>query len=95
MLRAIATHVQSRRGRLATPRDIQCSFRRRIAPAIERCTFKSESETPRNYVAADYSDAEISKLLGTSRSAIAVRLFRLRASLKKTLGGLGEGHERR
>jgi RNA polymerase sigma-70 factor (ECF subfamily) len=43
----------------------------------------------------DYSDAEISKLLGTSRSAIAVRLFRLRARLKKTLGRLGEGHERR
>jgi len=43
----------------------------------------------------DYSDAEISKLLGTSRSTIAVRLFRLRASLKKTLGRWGEGHERR
>jgi DNA-directed RNA polymerase specialized sigma24 family protein len=31
----------------------------------------------------DYSDAEIAKLLGTSRSAIAVRLFRARARLKK------------
>jgi RNA polymerase sigma-70 factor (ECF subfamily) len=30
-----------------------------------------------------YTDAEIAKLLGTSRSAIAVRLFRARARLKK------------
>jgi RNA polymerase sigma-70 factor (ECF subfamily) len=43
----------------------------------------------------DYSDAEISKLLGTSRGAIAVRLFRLRARLKKSLGRLGEAHDRR
>lgn len=33
----------------------------------------------------NYSDAEISKLLGTSRGAIALRLFRLRARLKKVL----------
>jgi RNA polymerase sigma-70 factor (ECF subfamily) len=33
----------------------------------------------------NYSDAEISKLLGTSRGAIAVRLFRLRSRLKKVL----------
>ena len=33
----------------------------------------------------DYSDAEISKMLGTSRGAIAVRLFRLRARLKRVL----------
>ena len=37
----------------------------------------------------NYSDAEISKLLGTSRGAIALRLFRLRARLKKVL------HEKR
>ena len=30
-----------------------------------------------------YTDAEIAKLLGTSRSAIAVRLYRARARLKK------------
>jgi RNA polymerase sigma-70 factor, ECF subfamily len=39
----------------------------------------------------DYSDAEISKLLGRSRGAIALRLFRLRSRLKKlmrrSLGG--------
>jgi RNA polymerase sigma-70 factor (ECF subfamily) len=33
----------------------------------------------------NYSDAEISKLLGTSRGAIALKLFRLRARLKKLL----------
>ena len=33
----------------------------------------------------NYSDAEISKVLGTSRGAIALRLFRLRARLKKAL----------
>ena len=33
----------------------------------------------------NYSDAEISRLLGTSRGAIALRLFRLRARLKKAL----------
>jgi RNA polymerase sigma-70 factor (ECF subfamily) len=38
----------------------------------------------------DYSDAEISKLLGTSRGAIALRLFRLRARLKKILGRVTE-----
>ena len=37
----------------------------------------------------NYSDAEISKLLGTSRGAIALRLFRLRARLRKVL------HEKR
>jgi RNA polymerase sigma-70 factor (ECF subfamily) len=37
------------------------------------------------------SDAEIAKMLGTSRGVIAVRLFRSRARLKKLLGSpLGE-----
>jgi RNA polymerase sigma-70 factor (ECF subfamily) len=36
----------------------------------------------------DYSDAEIAKLLGTSRTAIAVRLFRSRARLKRLLRDL-------
>ena len=38
----------------------------------------------------NHSDAEIAKLLGTTRSAIAVRLFRSRARLKKLLRDLGE-----
>jgi RNA polymerase sigma-70 factor (ECF subfamily) len=35
----------------------------------------------------DYSDAEIARLLGTSRVAVAVTLFRARARLKKLLRG--------
>jgi len=38
----------------------------------------------------DYSDAEIAKLLGTSRGVIAVTLYRSRARLKKLLGPLGD-----
>jgi RNA polymerase sigma-70 factor (ECF subfamily) len=38
----------------------------------------------------DYSDSQIAKLLGTSRGAIAVRLFRSRARLKKLMRKLGE-----
>jgi RNA polymerase sigma-70 factor (ECF subfamily) len=34
----------------------------------------------------NYSDAEIAKLLGKSRGVIAVRLFRLRARLRKLIG---------
>jgi RNA polymerase sigma factor (sigma-70 family) len=35
--------------------------------------------------AHDYSDAEIAKLLGVSRTVIAVRLYRSRARLRKLL----------
>jgi RNA polymerase sigma-70 factor (ECF subfamily) len=38
----------------------------------------------------NHSDAEIAKLLGTSRTVIAVRLFRARARLKKRLLDPGE-----
>src|SRR5262245_12289118 len=38
----------------------------------------------------DYSDAEIARLLGTSRGVVAVRLFRARARLKKLLRPSGE-----
>jgi RNA polymerase sigma-70 factor (ECF subfamily) len=38
----------------------------------------------------DYSDADIAKLLGTSRGVIAVTLFRSRARLRKLLGPLGD-----
>ena len=42
----------------------------------------------------DYSDSEISKMLGTSRGAIALRLFRLRARIKRLLGQVrGQHHE--
>lgn len=44
----------------------------------------------------DYSDAEIAKLLGTSRGVVAVTLHRARARLKKLLRASGEkSHETR
>jgi RNA polymerase sigma factor (sigma-70 family) len=39
----------------------------------------------------DYSDAEIAKMLGTSRGVIAVSLYRSRARLKKILRTLEQG----
>src|SRR5262245_52805378 len=39
----------------------------------------------------NYSDAQIAKMLGTSRTSIAVRLFRLRSRLKKIIrASMGE-----
>jgi RNA polymerase sigma-70 factor, ECF subfamily len=49
----------------------------------------------------NYSDAEIAKLLGKSRGGIAIRLFRLRARLKKLIcalqdaGGPSDGPSKR
>jgi len=40
--------------------------------------------------AHDYSDAQIAKLLGTTRGTIAVSLFRSRAKLKKMMRAAGE-----
>ena len=37
-----------------------------------------------------YSDAEIAKLLGSTRGSVAVRLFRARAQLKKLMRASGE-----
>ena len=39
----------------------------------------------------DYNDAEIAKMLGTSRGAVAVTLYRARARLKKLL--MEKNHE--
>jgi RNA polymerase sigma-70 factor (ECF subfamily) len=41
----------------------------------------------------DYSDGEIAKLLGTSRGAIALRLFRLRRRLKALLSNAQRGEK--
>ena len=38
----------------------------------------------------DYSDAEIARMLGTSRGVVAVTLYRARARLKKALRAAGE-----
>src|SRR5688500_14010275 len=42
----------------------------------------------------DYSDAEIARMLGVSRGAMALRLFRLRRRLKMLLGGSPGGEKR-
>jgi RNA polymerase sigma-70 factor (ECF subfamily) len=39
----------------------------------------------------DYSDAEIAKMMGTSRGVIAVTLYRARARLKKILHSIKDG----
>jgi len=43
----------------------------------------------------DYSDAEIAKMLGKSRGAIALTLFRARAHLKKLLRASDSGGEKK
>jgi RNA polymerase sigma-70 factor (ECF subfamily) len=42
----------------------------------------------------DYSDAQIAKLLGTSRGVIAVTLYRIRARLKSLLRAAGDDGEK-
>jgi RNA polymerase sigma factor (sigma-70 family) len=39
----------------------------------------------------NYSDAQMAKFLGSSRGAVAMRLFRARLRLKKLMRDLGEG----
>ena len=56
----------------------------RLAGALAALSPESAHVLVLRYV-HNYSDAEISRLLGTSRGAIALRLFRLRARLKKAL----------
>ena len=60
---------------------------RRLYEAIAELTPNSAHILVLRYV-HDYSDAEIAKLLGTSRGTIAVSLYRSRARLRKLLKGL-------
>lgn len=62
---------------------------RRLSAALAELSPEAAHILVLRYV-HNYSDAEISKLLGTSRGAIAIRLFRLRARLKKTLSARRE-----
>jgi RNA polymerase sigma-70 factor, ECF subfamily len=70
----------------------------RFAEQTHRCLAKAftelDPETAQILVLRyvhDYSDADIAKLLGTSRGTIAVKLFRSRARLKKLMReSLGE-----
>jgi|SRR6516164_7851352 RNA polymerase sigma-70 factor (ECF subfamily) len=62
---------------------------RRLYDAIAQLNPKAASIVILRYL-HDYSDAEIAKLLGTSRGVIAVTLYRSRARLRKLLGPLGD-----
>jgi RNA polymerase sigma-70 factor (ECF subfamily) len=65
------------------------AMHRRVTEAIAELSPSAAHILILRYV-HDCSDAEIAKLLGTSRTAIAVRLFRSRARLKKLLRSLEE-----
>jgi len=58
---------------------------RKLYEAIAQLTPKAAQIVILKYL-HNYTDAEIGRLLGTSRGVIAVTLFRLRARLKKLLG---------
>ena len=58
---------------------------KRLYEAIAALSSKTAQVVILRYL-HDYSDAQIAKLLGTSRTTVAVRLFRARARLKKLLG---------
>jgi RNA polymerase sigma-70 factor (ECF subfamily) len=62
---------------------------RRLLQAIGELNDKAVEILMLRY-AHDYSDAEIAKMLGTSRGTIAVSLFRSRAQLKKLMRASGE-----
>ena len=63
---------------------------RRLYEAIARLRPKTASIVILRYLHG-YSDRDIAKMLGTSRSVIAVTLFRARVRLKSLLGeSLGE-----
>jgi RNA polymerase sigma-70 factor (ECF subfamily) len=57
---------------------------RRLTEAIAELTAEAAHVVILRYV-HDYSDAQIAKLLGTSRGVVAMKLFRARARLKKLI----------
>jgi RNA polymerase sigma-70 factor (ECF subfamily) len=62
---------------------------RRLYEAIAQLKPKAAAILILRYL-HNYSDAEIAKMLGTSRGVIAVTLYRTRAHLKKLLASLGD-----
>ena len=64
--------------------NVEEELHRRLYDAIAKLGREAAEILVLHYV-HNLSDAEIAKLLGTSRTVIAVRLFRLRARLKKHL----------
>jgi RNA polymerase sigma-70 factor, ECF subfamily len=64
--------------------DVSEQTHKRLAQAIAELSPEASHILILRYF-HDYSDAQIAKLLGVSRTAIAVRLFRSRARLKKLM----------
>ena len=88
-------HVFEKSAQAAQSRENE-EVRERLLTTLETMT---ESDSPAvemlilRYV-HNYSDADIAKMLGKSRGAIAVRLFRARARLRKLMrAAAGEKHE--
>jgi len=81
--------------RLEVPADTSGSnvaedTHQRLAEALAELSPEATQILVLRYV-HDYSDADIAKLLGTSRGSIAMRLFRSRARLRKLMrDSLGE-----
>jgi RNA polymerase sigma-70 factor (ECF subfamily) len=75
-------HLEAPRPRVTLP--VEDELQTRLNDVLTRLEPEAAHILVLRYV-HDYSDAEISKMLGTSRGAIALRLFRLRARLKKLL----------
>jgi RNA polymerase sigma-70 factor (ECF subfamily) len=81
--------------RLDAPADASESqalerLHRRLADALTELSAEAVHILILRY-AHDYSDRQIAALLGTTRGAIAVRLFRSRARLRKLIDSTGEG----
>jgi RNA polymerase sigma factor (sigma-70 family) len=80
--------------RLESPSPIDPVFEadhhRRLRAALAQLSPEAVQIVVLRYVHG-YSDADIARLLGTSRGAVAVRFFRVRARLKKLVRGrIGE-----
>jgi RNA polymerase sigma-70 factor, ECF subfamily len=73
-----------------TPADAQRDIHRRLYEAVAELGRKAAEILILRYV-HDYSDAQIAKLLGTSRGTIAVSLYRSRARLRTLLRATSAG----
>jgi RNA polymerase sigma-70 factor (ECF subfamily) len=69
--------------------DSDADTRKRLLDAISELNTKAVEILMLRYVHG-YSDAEIAKMLGTTRGTVAVNLFRMRARLKKLIRTAGE-----
>jgi RNA polymerase sigma factor (sigma-70 family) len=77
----------------AVPAEPDDPIRRYLLDAIAQLKPRAVEILILRYV-HDYSDAEIARMLGTSRGTVAVALFRARARLKTLLSHLSAGGAR-